>query len=139
MKEWNARGYAMDVVLYRKYEGSTYVDPHDEEKIAFKDLPNRFPSVMSIDFTNDESEYEDYDNLYAMYVLYNLGRYSVRVDPHTHRLEIEAAKEPMPYAQAAELAAKSAEEDSRNFLRRLPFIPKGLRIGAPADNKKIFR
>ena len=50
LKEWNARGYGLDVVLYRKYAGSTYVDPHEEEKVAFKDLPNRFPSVLSRDF-----------------------------------------------------------------------------------------
>ena len=26
-----------------------------------------------------------------------------------------------------------------NFLRRLPFIPKGLRVGAPADNTRVYR
>src|SRR5206468_10537116 len=88
---------------------------------------------------NDAGAYEDYDNLFAMYVLYNMGRYSVRIDPASKRVGIEAAKAPMPYKQAADLAAKSADEDSRNFLRRLPFIPKGLRIGAPADNSKIYR
>ena len=139
MKEWDARGYRMDAVLYRKYEGSTYVDPHEPEKGMFKDLPNRFPSVLSFDFSNDAGAYEDYDNLFAMYVLYNLGHYSVRVDDATKTLVIEAAKDPMPYKRAAELAAKNADEDSRNFLRRLPFIPKGLRVGAPADNTKAFR
>ena len=54
LKEWNARGYGLDVVLYRKYEGSTYVDPHEEEKVAFKDLPNRFPSVLSRDFRKEQ-------------------------------------------------------------------------------------
>ncbi len=139
MQEWDARGYRMDVVLYRKWEGSTFVDPHDPEKGMFRDLPNRFPSVLSFDFSNDAGAYEDYDNLFAMYVLFNLGRYSVRVDDATKRLEIEADKEPMPYPQAAQAAAKSAEEDSRNFLRRLPFIPKGLRVGAPADNTRVYR
>jgi len=139
MKEWDARGYRMDAVLYRKYEKSTFVDPHEPEKGMFKDLPNRFPSVLSFDFSNDAGAYEDYDNLFAMYVLYNLGRYSVRVDDATKRLVIEAAKDPMPYKRAAEHAAKNADEDSRNFLRRLPFIPKGLRMGAPADNAKVFR
>jgi hypothetical protein len=47
LKEWNARGYGMDVVLYKKYNGSNYVDPHEEEQVAFKDLPDRFPSVLS--------------------------------------------------------------------------------------------
>ena len=65
IKEWGARGYAMDVVLYKKYDGSTFVDPHDEPPVAFKDLPNRFPSVLSRDFRRDAGEYEDFDNLYA--------------------------------------------------------------------------
>ena len=139
MKEWDARGYRMDAVLYRKYGGSTYRDPHEPEKGMFKDLPNRFPSVLSFDFSNDAGAYEDYDNLFAMYLLYNIGRYSVRVDDATTRLVIEKEKEPMPYRAAAELAARNADEDSRNFVRRLPFIPKGLRIGAPADNTKVYK
>ncbi len=89
LKEWNARGYGMDVVLYRKYEGSTYVDPHEEEKVAFKDLPNRFPSVLSRDFRKEQGHYEDVDNLFAMYLLYNLGRYRVRVNDETKLLEID--------------------------------------------------
>ena len=66
MKEWDARGYRMDVVLYRKYGGSPYVDPHEEAQVAFKDLPNRFPSVISLDFRNDDGHYQDYDNLLGM-------------------------------------------------------------------------
>jgi hypothetical protein len=138
MREWDARGYRMDVVLYRKWEGSTFVDPREPGGSMFKDLPNRFPSVLSFDFSAEAGAYEDYDNLYAMYLLYNLGRYSVRVDG-ANRLVIEADREPMPYQRAAELAAKNAEADSRRFLRRLPFIPDGLRIGAPADNRRILR
>ena len=65
IKEWGRRGYAMDVVLYKKYGGSTYFDPHDEPPVAFKDLPNRFPSVLSRDFRRDAGAYEDFDNLYA--------------------------------------------------------------------------
>jgi hypothetical protein len=117
---WHARGYRMDVVLYKKYEGSAYVDPSEDEKVAFKDLPNRFPSVMSRDFRKDQGRYEDYDNLFAMYLLYNLGRHSVRVNGETRRLEIEKSKEPMAYAQAAELAAQSARSDSESFQRRVP-------------------
>mgnify|MGYP003693888673 CR=1 FL=1 len=88
LKEWDARGYGMDVVLYRKYEDSSYVDPHDDEKVAFRDLPNRFPSVLSRDFRREQGEYKDYDNLFAMYLLYNLGKYSVRVSAQTKMLEI---------------------------------------------------
>jgi hypothetical protein len=127
-EEWNQRGYRMDAVLYRKYKGSTYVDPHEEEKIAFKDLPNRFPSVISLDFRNDEAHYEDYDNLLPMYLLHNMSRYTLRIDPSAERLEIEAVGTPMPYAEAMEAAKRDASSDSRNFLGRLLFKPKGRRI-----------
>ena len=134
LEEWNARGYRMDVVLYRKYEGSTYVDPHEEEKVAFKDLPNRFPSVLSRDFRKEQGHYEDVDNLFAMYLLYNMGRYSVRVNDQTKLLEIETSKSAMPYPEAAELAAESARSDSESFSRRVPFRPRGKEIGEPADD-----
>jgi hypothetical protein len=125
---WNKRGYGMDVVLYRKYDGSTYVDPLEEEKVAFKDLPNRFPSVLSRDFRKEQGKYEDYDNLYAMYLLYNLGRYIVRANGTTQRLEIERSRTPLPYAQAAELAARSARSDSVNLQQHLQFRPMGTPI-----------
>jgi len=134
LKEWNARGYGMDVVLYKKYEGSTYVDPHEEEKVAFKDLPNRFPSVLSRDFRREQGRYEDIDNLFAMYVLYNMGKYSVRVNGETKLLEIEKTKTPMAYPEAAAIATQSARSDSENFRRRLPFQPRGTGIEEPTDN-----
>ena len=137
LKEWNARGYGLDVVLYKKYEGSTYVDPHEEEKVAFKDLPNRFPSVLSRDFRKEQGRYEDFDNLFAMYVLYNMGRYSVRVNGETKLLEIERSKNPMAYPEAAELASESAKSDSERFLRRLPFRRRGTGVGDPADNAQL--
>jgi hypothetical protein len=137
VKEWNARGYGLDVVLYKKAEGSTWVDPHDEEKLAFKDLPNRFPSVMSRDFRKEQGRYEDFDNLYAMYLLYNLGRHSVRVNDETKLLEIENSKDPMAYPKAAELATLSARSDSENLRRRTPFRPKGTEIGGPADDTQL--
>lgn len=137
VKAWSARGYGLDVVLYKKYGGSTYVDPLEEEKIAFKDLPNRFPSVLSRDFRREQGKYEDYDNLYAMYLLYNLGKYSVIVDPATRRLAIEKAKRPLAYAQAAELAAESARSDSESYSRRGRFRPEGTPIEAP-DNTHLY-
>ena len=138
LKEWNARGYGLDVVLYKKYEGSTYVDPHEEEKVAFKDLPNRFPSVLSFDFRKEQGHYEDFDNLFAMYVLYNMGRYSVRVNDETKLLEIEASKKPMAYPEAVKLATRSARSDSENFRRRSPFQAKGTGIGEHADNTHLY-
>jgi hypothetical protein len=136
LREWNGRGYALDVVWYRKYKGSTYVDPHEEEKVAFKDLPNRFPSVLSRDFRREQDHYEDVDNLFAMYLLYNLSKQGVRVNDATKLLEIWKSKEPMAYPKAAELAAKNAGSDSENYRRRLPFRRKGSEIGESADADK---
>jgi hypothetical protein len=139
MREWHARGRKMDVVLYKKYPDSGWIDPLDgEPKVAFRELPNRFPSMLSLDFVNDQGAYEDYDNLHAMYLLYNLGKYSVVVNPRTHALEIERSKTPMPYARAEYFAKSAARADSRSFLRRLPFVPKGLRIGDPVDNSHLY-
>ena len=131
--EWNKRGYGLDVVWYKKYDGSTYVDPHDEGQAAFKDLPNRFPSVLSRDFRQDQDHYQDVDNLFAMYLLYNLSKYRVRVNDATKLLEIDKSKEPMPYPEAAEIAAGSARSDSENFRRRVKFTPLGNEIGYTAN------
>ena len=138
LKEWNQRGYGLDVVLYKKFEGSTYVDPHEKEKVAFKDLPNRFPSVLSFDFNKEQGHYEDFNNLFAMYVLYNMGKYSVRVNDETRLLEIEKSKNPMPYSKAAELATQSAKSDSDNFRRRMLFRPSGTGIGEHPDNTHLY-
>ena len=134
LKEWNARGYGLDVVWYRKYGGSTYVDPHEEEKVAFRDLPNRFPSVLSSDFRKEQDQYEDVDNLFAMYLLYNLSKYRVRVNDETKLLEIDKTRIPMAYPAADELAARSAKADSQSFRRRLPFRRQGTAIGESRDD-----
>ena len=139
MREWHRRGRTMDVVLYKKYTDSGYVDPVEgEPKVPFRELPNRFPSMLSLDFTNDQGAYEDYDNLHAMYLLYNLGKYSVVVSSQTRAVEIERSKVPMTWRRAEQLAKSQAAADSRSFLRRLPFIPKGLRIGDPVDNTHLY-
>jgi hypothetical protein len=106
--------------------------------LAFKDLPNRFPSVLSHDFRSEEGEYQDFDNLFAMYLLYNMGKYSVRVNDETKLLEIEKSKTPMPYAQAAELATRSARSDSKNFRLLRHFLPKGTMIGEATDNTHLY-
>jgi hypothetical protein len=129
MREWDARGYRLDVVLYRKYPGSTYVDPHEEEKVMFKDLPDRFPSVLSRDFRREQGQYEDPDNLFAMYLLFNLGKYGVRIDEKTKLLEFSGTKQPLPYAEAAARAAEAASSDSGDYSRHAGFVPKGTRIG----------
>ena len=132
VRAWNQRGYAMDVVLYRKYVGSGYVDPHDEDKVAFKDLPNRFPSVLSRDFRSEAGEYQDYDNLYAMYLLDNMRKYSVRVNAQTQRIELASRPAPLAYPQAAERAARDARSDSTNFRLLRRFLPRGEKIGEAA-------
>lgn len=129
MRAWNARAYAMDVVLYEKYAASDYVDPHEDEAIAFKDLPNRFPSVLSRDFRSDAGEYEDYDNLLAMYLLANLGKYNVRINAQTQRLELARRNAPLPYVQALERATHDARADSTSFRLLRRFLPRGERIG----------
>ncbi len=129
---WNARGYGLDVVWYRKYGNSAYVDPHEKDKVAFKDLPNRFPSVLSRDFRKEQDRYEDIDNLFAMYLLFNLSRYRVRVNDETKLLEIDQGKEPMPYPEAADTAARSARADSENVRRGVPFQRQGTEVGEPA-------
>ncbi|HZZ92232.1 MAG TPA: hypothetical protein VFE23_06700 [Usitatibacter sp.] len=132
LRELDARGYAMHAVLYRKHPGSAYVDPHDEDAVAFGKLPNRFPSAISLDFRNDERAYEDYDNLYAMYLLRKLLRDTVSVDPATHVLRVESSPS-LGYREAARIAALQAEADSKNFLRRVLFRPSGERIGDGAE------
>jgi hypothetical protein len=134
LQEWNARGYGLDVVWYRKYGGSTYIDPQEDTKVAFKDLPNRFPSVLSSDFRKEQDHYEDFDNLVAMYLLYNLSKYRVRVNDETKLLEIDKSKDPMAYPEAAELATKSARSDSDKYLGRVPFRPSGTALGGNSDN-----
>ncbi len=135
---WSQRGYDLDVVLYKKYTGSTYVDPHEEEKVAFKDLPNRFPSVLSRDFRREQGAYEDFDNLYAMYLLFNLGKYSVRVNEQSKLLEIERSKKAMAYPEAARLATRSARSDSENFRQKHAFQPMGKSIGENPDNTHLY-
>jgi hypothetical protein len=138
VKAWDARGYGLDVVLYKKYGGSSYVDPHEKEKVAFKDLPNRFPSVLSRDFRREQGQYQDFDNLFAGYLLYNLAKYSVRVNDGTKLLEIERSKRPMAYPVAVELANQSARSDSENFRRRILFRTQGTSIEAE-ENRQLYR
>jgi hypothetical protein len=120
VEQWQARRYAMDVVLYKKWPHSTWADPHDEPKLAFGMLPDRFPSVLSLDFRTDEGHYEDEDNLYAMHLLRRLGRHALSVDAATQELRIESSPTPLPYAEAAPLARSDARNESKNALRRLP-------------------
>lgn len=117
MRAWHKRGYAMDVVLYRKYPGSAYVDPHDEDAKPFKDLPNRFPSVLSRDFSREADAYQDYDNLFAVYLFHYLNRYQLQIDPQSQLLQLQALPAPLSYAEAARRARQDAKADSKGLAR----------------------
>jgi hypothetical protein len=133
-----ARGRTMEVLLYKKYPHSTYVNPKDEGGTMYQDLPNRFPSVLSTDYRMDQGRYEDYDNLYAMQLLYNLGRHAIVLDPASGELAFERSKEPMGYAQAAREADQRASADSKLLLRRILFRAWGIRLGDGVDNDPLY-
>lgn len=120
VQQWRARGYGLDVVLYRKWPRSPYADPHDDSPVAFSALPDRFPSVLSLDFRADEGQYEDEDNLYAMYLLRHLSRWALQIDPDTLALQLQPNPAPLPYPQADAQAREAARAESKNVLRRLP-------------------
>ncbi len=137
VRAWHARGYALDAVLYRKYPRSPYVEPGGGGPVAFKDLPNRFPSVLSRDFRSGEGQYHDHDNLYAGYLLFNLARYRVSMDGATGRLTIDRTRNPLPYQEAARRAEAGAKADSRAFLFSARFRRQGTSIEAE-DNPRLF-
>jgi hypothetical protein len=74
-----------------------------------------------------------------MYVLFNMGKYSVRVNDATKLLEIGKGKRPMAYPEAARLATESARSDSENFLRGQPFQPRGTGVEDSADGTDPLR
>jgi hypothetical protein len=126
---WHARGYRMDVVLYRKFATSTWKAP--DEDLTFKDLPDRFPSVLSRDFRREQGQYEDFDNLLAMYLLANLAKYVVHVDETTKQLEIRKTSKSLDYPAALEDARRDALHDSENYLRGLPVATRRLAVEPP--------
>ncbi|HMO46119.1 MAG TPA: hypothetical protein PKB14_08835 [Rubrivivax sp.] len=131
LRAWHERGYRMDVVLYRKFQGSSWIDPLDDEPVAFKDLPDRFPSVLSRDFLKEQGEYQDEDNLFAMQLLYQLARYGLRIDADSRLLRIAERRQPLPYAQAAALAASSARGEAQAFGRGQEPHERSRVIGQP--------
>ena len=120
VEQWIARGYELDAVLYRKWPRSPYVDAHDDPPLAFAALPDRFPSVLSLDFRADGGHYEDEDNLYAMYLLRFLSRHALQVDEDSLALQLQTNPARLPHAQAASQAREAAQTESKNLLRRLP-------------------
>jgi hypothetical protein len=127
MRQWQARGYGMNVVLYHKWPHSPYADPHDDPPRAFAALPDRFPSVLSLDFRADAGQYEDEDNLYAMYLLRFLAQHALSIDAATQSLQLQTNANRLPFAQADAQARSAAQDESKLLLRRLPV---GLRSAA---------
>jgi hypothetical protein len=72
-----------------------------------------------------------------MYLLYDMGRYSVRVNEATLRLEIERGKDPIGYEKAVEHATRSARADSESFLRHRSFRREGTGIGQAPDKTHL--
>lgn len=131
------RGWTMDAVLYKKFH-SDYVAPGDETGTPYGELPDRFPSVLSLDYRSGQGSYEDFDNLRAMHLLFDLGRYSLKIDPATTRLQVEREKQPEPYEVAEARAVGEARKESKHILRRLLFRAWGLRVGADVDNRDLY-
>jgi hypothetical protein len=131
------RGWPMDAVLYKKFD-SDYVASGDETKTPFAELPDRFPSMLSLDYNSGQGSYEDFDNLRAMHLLFDLGRYSLKIDPATTRLVVEKEKSPEPFDVAEARAVREAKKERKHILRRLLFRAWGLRIGADVDNRRLY-
>jgi hypothetical protein len=128
--QWHARGYGIDAVLYRKWPHSPWADPHDDPPRPFADLPDRFPSVLSLDFRADAGQYEDEDNLYAMYLLRFLTRHALSIDAATQSLQLQTHPDRLPFAQADAQARSAAQHESKVLLRRLPVGLLGAAVGA---------
>ena len=128
-------GVSFSVVLYKKFGGSEFFD--DELGMKFKDLPNRFPSSKSLDFFNGSKEYESYENLKAMHLLYHMGRYSLIIDDSTRELLIEHSSEPKAYQDALKLASKEGYSRSKNLIRRV-FRSMGVKITSGNDNSDLY-
>ncbi len=104
----------------------------------FRDLPDRFPSVLSRDFRREQGQYEDPDNLFALYLLYNLGRYRVRIDEQTLRLELSSAKSAAAVCGGREAGGGSRDRRQRRLrpATRSSFRT-GTRIGdEPGDGRR---
>jgi len=135
IKAAQKKNWDVSVVLYKRFEGSEFID--QEHQSAFKDLPNRFPSHKSLDYFQGSSNFEDWDNLYAMNLLFELGKYSFGISANEQRIFLEKHKEPTPLAQAIPLAKKAASKKSKNVLRRI-FRSFGVRLTPSNDNSDLY-
>ncbi|PCJ18974.1 MAG: hypothetical protein COB02_09580 [Candidatus Cloacimonadota bacterium] len=137
MKKLNKKGKTFDVILYKKYENSEFAD-HDHPDQKFKDLQNRFPSVKSLDFYSGSTEFEDYDNLFAMNLFYELGKYSIHISNISHAAEFSKEKEAMSYKEALKIAKKKATASSKSIARRL-FRKMGIKLFPKNDTSGLYK
>ncbi len=128
-------GARFDVILYKRSEDSTY--QNDDPPMAFKELANRFPSVKSLDFFNGSTAYEDYDNLLAMNLFFQMGKFSFEIPKGTQMVVLEKQKSPVPYDVAMEIAKDAASQDSKNALRRMVRL-LGLKLTADNDTSDMY-
>lgn len=133
----SSKGYGLQTVLYKKY-ASDYANPAHPEEGAFDKLPNRFPSVFSLDYIEGSENYEDFDNLFAMHFFYRIGRCILSIDPTSHELRVEASQTPASIAVARREAREAAYDDSKMLLRRL-FRSWGVKVfSGKNDNTDLY-
>lgn len=132
---WASKGYRMDVVHYRKSGVSEYFDPREADMVAFRYLPDRFPSVLPGDFARAHDRYRDEDNLRAMYLLFNLTRYVVGFDAAGRAVALVRRFTPRPYAEALRIAEESARADASAYRQRETFKPRGKGYDDTPDNE----
>jgi hypothetical protein len=128
-------GVSFSVVLYKKFAGSEQLDT--EHNLKFKDLPNRFPSFKSLDFFNGSKEFESYENLKAMYLLFHLGKFALILDGPSRELRIERQAQPKTYKEALKLASRQGYKKSKNLIRRV-FRSMGVKITAENDTGDLY-
>lgn len=131
-----SRGWSIDTVLYRK-SPSDHVPSYATDGKSFAEMPDRFPSVFSLDFLSGAAHYEDFDNLRNMHLLFDLSRYILRIDPVGNKLVIERQKQPEVFEVAEARATKEARKKRKHVLRRLLFRAWGLRFSPKVDNSDL--
>ena len=129
------RGVKMDAILYRRNEESTFMN--DDPAIPFHQLPNRFPSVKSLDFFNGSTQFEDWDNLYAMNLFYQLGSAAFSLPDQAHGVILEKEKPALSYEEARQVEKDQADNDSKNLLRRL-IRAMGLKLTKDNDTLGMY-
>ncbi|MGN5478771.1 hypothetical protein ACTMU2_22365 [Cupriavidus basilensis] len=120
ISEWGKRGYAMDVVLYKNTAARPMWTRSKKKRWPSRTCPIGFPRCCPWIFAANRGAYKDFDNLFAMYLLYNLGRYSVRVNERTLLLAVEKEKEPMASRQGVRACRRERQAGQQELPPRHP-------------------